>query len=70
MRDCIFLLLMILYQLFLILYIQKINILCSSGFLILYAIFVAVVIITNRLSTNQENQEEEQRRATVFLGAA
>lgn len=69
-RDTIFLLLVVLYQLFLILYVQKIDIYCSAGFLVLYAIFVVVVIITNKIEGNQENSIDEQQKANMFLEVA
>ena len=48
----------------------KITILYSSGFLVIYALFVIVVIVTNKYNESNRVPDDNKRRASIFLETA
>lgn len=58
-RDCVFLIITCLYLLFILLVLKEITVIVSLGFVFIYIIFVATVLIQSKFFNKVEEGEEE-----------
>jgi len=68
LRDYFFLILVVVYELVLLLVVGKIELWSTCGFLAIYAVFVIIVITTNKSEGGQnEELQDVSRKASVFI---